>query len=289
MDSRLGAAAVLVLLAVAGPVAALPQPSLYFLKDGALGPAGDGLLNATLPNGTEPAARPILVGQENLLPVRFATPAGEAHPDRLYGPLFIGLWTGESAVLNGNLTATLYELTAAGAVPLANASVALDLNASEAPDPTSLVPPDPTDPQAAVLYVVAQALPLVLNPPQLLYLGVVDIPFSEDAQFAIGFRLDAGSSPLPVPVGAFAQVQYDSILTPSFVYAPWYAPDPPRPTPTPRPTTTGPGGTGASSPAPTTDGGGGGDDGGNGAPGFGPLLALAALGTAFALWRRRVR
>lgn len=254
------------LLLMAPAASAYVQPVFYFLKDapgsvndqlppspvplpipipipvptvdpnaGILDPYDRTAMNA--PNSTTASARYVTAGTDALMPIQFLTPAGVEHPDRIKGPLFIGLWIGESTVMNGNLTATLYEMPASGTpVPLANASVVLDLNQSTLPsDPTVFIPENQTDPQAIVFYEMAQLYPLLIHPPALFVLGPVDIPFAADSQFAIGFRLTQGSSPTPLPVGAYAAIQYDGAYAPSFVYVPWYAPDPPRPTFSPRP------------------------------------------------------
>lgn len=311
--------ALLTALLVAAPAAsAYVQPVFYFLKD-APGPTDDavpplpvpvpvvipiptltldaGVLDpydrnaGNAPNGTTAKARLVTPGTETLVPVQFVTPGNHSHPDRIKGPLFVGLWTGESTVLNGNLTATLYEIPAGGApVALAEASVVLDLNQSNLPtDPTVLIPENQTDPQAILFYELAQVLPLLLHPPALFILGPVDIPFSPESSFAIGFRLEQGSSPTPLPLGASATIQYDGAFAPSFVYVPWYAPDPVRPTPTPRPTSSGTGGSGSGGSQgglPTTDSVIEGDS--KDSPGFGPLAGVAALGLVALALRRRL-
>ena len=189
------------------------------------------------PNGTTGKERLVVAGQDAALPIQFLTPPDHIHPDRLKGYIFVGLWTGESATYQANLTATLYEIPAGGEpLALANASANLDFNQSNAPDPMTFIPANQTDPQAILFYEVAQVLPLILHPPALFMIGPIDIPVGNGSTFAIGFALTQGSSPVPVPAGAFASVQYDGAYTPSFVYAPWYAPDPPRPTTSPRPT-----------------------------------------------------
>ncbi|MFA5944921.1 MAG: PGF-CTERM sorting domain-containing protein, partial [Candidatus Thermoplasmatota archaeon] len=146
-------------------------------------------------------------------------------------------------------------------------------------------PQNQTDPQAIVFYEVAQVLPLVLHPPALFVLGPVDVPFGNESSFAIGFRLTQGSSPAPLPAGAFGSIQYDGAYTPSFVYVPWYAPDPPKPTFTPRPTSsssTSKAGTlgGSTSGSPVSD-----DD--KDSPGFALPLGLVALLAAAAFAARR--
>lgn len=244
-------------LCLGAAAAAAPQPVLYWLKDGATGPVGDGSLLAydplhpNVPNGTQPHSRLIIAGADAVAPVRFLTPSGEAHPDRLKGPLLVGLWLGPSSVYKGNLTATLYEVSGTTPHALAHASVMLDTDLNKTPNATKLIPPppappsppNPADPQAVnetqayaeaqatsiVFYEAAQALPLLIKPPAVFYMGVVDIPFNATSQFAIGFSLTQGSSSLPVAMGGFGHVQYDYLLGPSYVYVPWYKTDPVKP------------------------------------------------------------
>jgi hypothetical protein len=267
----------------------IPVPTLD-LNAGILDPYDRNLGNA--PNSTTAKARVITPGTEAVVPVQFVTPGEHSHPDRIKGPLFVGLWTGESTVMNGNLTATLYEFKADGSpgVALANASVVLDLNQSKLPsDPTVLIPANQTDPQAIAFYELAQVLPLLLHPPALFILGPIDIAFDPASSFAIGFAMTQGSSPTPLPLGATATIQYDGAFAPSFVYVPWYAPDPPRPTSTYRPPTytSGPRGTTSFGSIPTEDSVIVGDDDKD-TPAFGAgalLLALLAV-AAFAARRR---
>ena len=309
---------------------ARPAPVLYFLKDGADGPVGDGLLDAydpekgNVPNSTSPHSRFIFPGQDQVVPVRFV--AAEAdHPVRVFGPLWVGLWLGESATLNGNLTATLFEYQDAGtpglpAQPkvLASATVALDADPEALPNATTLVPPtpdpvppdpDPNDPQGSVnrtvaheqaqammlaFYEAAQLAPMILQPPAVLNMGTVDFTVNATSRMALGFRLDAGSSPGPVPVAAFGQIIYDSmpntaclVCGPSYLYMPWYAPDPvvvPQPpaSPTTSSSPTGDGTShddGATSSGPTKK---------KGIPGLEPVLLAACALAAAMLARRRL-
>lgn len=298
---------------VAVPAAqAYAQPTFYFLKDapgpldqvpdvpspiplpigvptldlnpGILDPYDPKAPNA--PNATTGKERIVPVGSELLLPVQFVTPADHTHPDRLKGSIFVGLWTGKSGTYQANLTATLYEIPAEGApIALANGSVDLDLNQSNVPDPMSLLPQNTSDPQTIVYYELGQIMPLVLHPPSLFILGPIDVPFNSGSSFAIGFALTQGSSPVPLPAGAFGTIDYDGAWTPSFVYAPWYAPDPPRPTPTPRPTFSNPAGThgGSHGGSRTLSGTAIPDDDNKDSPGLampamlGALIAVAAL------------
>lgn len=272
------------------PVPPLPpvgQPKLIVV-DGILEPYDFRLGNA--PNSTEPDLKLVYTASETIVPVRFVTPANHTHPDRIKGNFLVGAWTGESPVPNGNLTATLYEVKADGAeVALASASVAIDLNASKAPDPMTLVPPNSTDPMAIILYEVGQIAPLVLQPPLLFLLGPVDIAFDNASAFAIGFQLDPGSSPLPEPPGA-ATLRYNATFMPSFVYVPWYAPDPPKSTSTRSSTYTGPRTTGPRQTFSGTGTGGDDDDGGkkgNGIPGLELSLVVTLVAAAAYVARRR--
>jgi hypothetical protein len=227
-------ALVVLLVALAPAAQAYAQPVFYFLKDapgpqdeipdvpspiplpvalptlavdpGVMDPYDPKAPNA--PNGTTGTERLVPVGTDLIVPVQFVTPADHAHPDRLKGPIFIGLWTGKSSTYQANLTVTLYEVPASGEpVALANASASLDFNESSVPEPTTFIPPDTSDPQAILFYEVAQVLPLVLRPPMLFILGPVDVPFGEDSSFALGFRLTQGSSPVPLPAGAFGSIR----------------------------------------------------------------------------------
>jgi hypothetical protein len=308
-------ALVLALLLAVPAATAYVQPVFYFLKDrpsptdgvvpalpippivpipiptvdpnaGILDPYTQSAHNA--PNSTTAKLRMVTPGTDLAIPIQFVTPAGVEHPTRIKGPLFVGLWLGESSVAHGNLTATLYEIPASGmAVPLANASVALDANASKLPGPTTLIPANTTDPQAIAFYELGQVLPVLLHPPAIFILGPIDVPFAQDSSFAIGFRLTQGSSPAPLPTGAFASIEYDAINTPSFVYVPWYAPDPPRPTVTPRYTYSYSGTQSGHSSIPSSDQVISGD--GKKSPGLEPVVLLAGLAAVAIAMRRRTR
>lgn len=303
------------LLVAATAAEAYVQPAFYFLKDapgsvnsqvpnipsplplpvaiptidvnaGVLDPYNAKSPNA--PNGTTAKSREIPVATDAILPIQFVTPGNHSHPDRIKGPLLVGLWTGSSATYQANLTATLYEIPADGTpVAIAEASIDLDFNQSNVPDPTVLVPPNSTDPAVIAFYEVAQVYPMLLHPPALFILGPVDIAFSNTSSFGIGFRLTQGSSPAPAPAGAAASVEYDGLIEPSFVYVPWYAPDPPKPTTSPRPTSSY-SYSGGSSSRPTADQVIEGDDE-KGSPGLGLPLAVVALGALALAVRRKMR
>lgn len=242
------------------------------------------------PNGTTAKSRMVPAATETVLPIQFVTTDNHTHPDRIKGPLLVGLWTGTSMTYQANLTATLYEIPVEGTpLAIAEASLSLDFNQSNAPDPTAFIPPSSTDPTAIVFYELAQVYPMMLHPPALFILGPIDIPFNPDSAFAIGFRLTQGSSPVPLPAGASATIEYDGMIKPSFVYVPWYAPDPPRPTTTPRPS----GGSsytgGSYTGFPTTDQVIVGDDDEKKSPGLGLPLGVLALGAIAVAVRRKMR
>ncbi|MHB8632654.1 MAG: hypothetical protein ACYDBQ_01620 [Thermoplasmatota archaeon] len=271
------------------PAASFPVPALYFMGDAPTGPASAGVLlvpvPGLVPNTTSPQARPVVPAVPGS-PVQFAafvTPAGLPHADRLKGYLFIGLWTGASPTVHGNVSATVSEETAAGAlVPLGSASVAVDANASRAPAPTSLVPPNPTpDPStpqgwatSQVVYEAAQALPVILQPPNLLKIGPLDHAFNATSRLVISFTLvpaPGGPVPVgsPVPQGAAATLQYNYTLDPSFVYVPWYAADPVANPPGHPTSSAAPSSESTSSPPPTTSA--------KGSPGPDVVLVACAL------------
>ena len=79
------------------------------------------------PNGTTARSRVVTAATDAIVPIQFLTPADHSHPDRIRGPLLVGLWTGTATTYQANLTATLYEIPAGGepiaAVDLADADV----------------------------------------------------------------------------------------------------------------------------------------------------------------------
>jgi hypothetical protein len=216
----------LALLVLAPTVSAGYQPTLYYLKDGHLGPAQPGLLNATRPNATQPTLRPVPLDVPNLPAATFET-GGLPHPPRLLGPVYLGVWVGPSPVAEGNLTVRLLTLNGTRTIPLGNATMALDANVSNLPNPASLVPPNPSDPQGSVAYELSKLLPAVTPPPKLLYLGTMDALFNATQGLVLSFTVTPADGQ-PAARGAAATIQYNATLTPSFLYVPWYSPDPPR-------------------------------------------------------------
>jgi hypothetical protein len=265
------------------------QPKVIF-ADGILDPYN--FLAPNPPNSTEPDVKPVYTASETVAPARFVTPANLTHPNRLKGYFFIGVYTGESAVPNGNLTATIYEVKEDGTeLVLLTATAAIDLNTSKAPDPMSLLPPNSTDPMVIAYYEAAQVLPLVLTPPNIFLLGPVDLNFSNTSRLALGFHIAQGSSPSPEPPGV-ATITFNSTVNPSFLYVPWYAPDPPRSTYS-RSYTPGKTYSSTRTITKTSGGAGGGDDdgkggGGHGIPGFEVSLAITMVAMAALVARRRL-
>lgn len=278
---RILSLALLASLLLAVTAAAGPSPSLYFLQDGSAGPLGDGRMNATAPDSLEPSTRPIVAGTSDLPSAVFIGP--DAPQDRLYGPLFAAVWLGPSAVADGNLTGAVYIEDADGTrTLLATASQSVITNASSV-DPMTLVPPDPTDPEAAAAHVLGQAMAQTLQPPVVLDLGHVDAQVPEGGSISIGLYLEAGDSGSPLPAGA-ASAQYDGQMQPSFVWVPWYAPDPPPPSPNPSASPSGSASDISSGPSSDSPSPGSGDDSGEGpakdTPAIGLLPVLGLLGAA---------
>jgi hypothetical protein len=289
----LGAVALALLMLLPATVSAGSQPAVYYLRDGELGPATDGELNATVPNATQPSVRVIPVAATAVMPVRFAASDLE-HPERLLGPVYAAVWLGPSPVAKGNLTVTLMAMNGSIARPLLNASFPLDVNASNLPNPTAMAPPTPavppSDPQGyatyLAYYVLGQVIPAVQPPPRLFLLGMLDEEIGPDEMIALDFTITQGSSTLPAAQGLFGSVQYDGASTPSFVYVPWYSPSPQVTstwTPTPPRTSQPPSSNIAPSPSESdVDVGGG-----KGVPGPEFIVLAMAIGAAAIVRRRK--
>jgi len=218
----------LLVLLFAPAADARPAPALYFLHD-AEAPVLPGILNVTAPTGPDPSVRPVTLGTEELPSAVFVTEL-EEHAGRLKGRLLLGLWMGQSAVFEGNLTAILYEVDADGArTPLVRASLDIARDPTQT-DPTTLVPPDPTNVTESVAYLQYQALTALLPPPVLVDLGLVDVNVT-GPQLALGLFLEPAPGGV-APAGA-ASIQYDGQFHPSFAFVPWYEPDPPKAAPSP--------------------------------------------------------
>lgn len=209
-------------------------------------------LPATAMDTDAPQTRLILPGQEMALPVMFNSNAS-ANTGRIYGPVITLLFLPKSpTVQHGNVTAQLV-VVPKGASPLAVpppgeviASTTFSMDAGNTteflPNATSLVPPNPTDPQAALAYVQGQLLAygittlassykvaFLLNETKSF---IIDKAVDPESTVQMRLSLAPGSSPLLVPVAAGQPMVYWNFLTPTFVYVPWYAADPPHTTPT---------------------------------------------------------
>ncbi|MFO1534389.1 MAG: hypothetical protein ABR586_01855, partial [Thermoplasmatota archaeon] len=209
-------------------------------------------LPATAMDTDAPQTRLILPGQEMALPVMFNSNAS-ANTGRIYGPVITLLFLPKSpTVQHGNVTAQLV-VVPKGASPLAVpppgeviASTTFSMDAGNTteflPNATSLVPPNPTDPQAALAYVQGQLLAYgfttLASSYKVVFLlnetksFIIDKAVDPESTVQMRLSLAPGSSPLPIAIAAGQPVAYWNILTPSFVYVPWYAADPPHTTPT---------------------------------------------------------
>ncbi len=261
----------------AAPLAAAGStPSLVFLADGASGPVGDGILTQDWPDSNESKARPVLI--ELAGPSAVFVDVEEPPGTHLRGHVFAGIWPDAAIAKDARLRVTLWLDDQA----IAEAMVVVNVDPSAAPDPASLVPPDPSDPEGAVYHALGTVLPLVLQPPTLVDLGVVDVEVPAGSQIKIGLGL-TGADGMP-PLGAAMAVKYDGVLTPSFLYLPWWSANPEAVSPqiervpkgqspiaTPTASSTDP-------PAPASNPG-------NDSPGL-SLIAVVA-GLSVALWLRR--
>lgn len=273
------------LLALAPLAAAGPQPAIYYLQDGAT-PLGDGTLDSEPPSKNETSYRPITYGPDG--PVVWFD--ASAPTDRLLGRAFVGLWPEAFAVTGGNITAGLYIDDGTTRTLISETGVPIATDPSNLPDPMALIPPDPTDPEGAIFHVASQVLPLVSAPPMLLDLGFVDATVPANATVLLGIHLSAGADGLP-PVGTFL-LKYDAPTAPSFVYAPWYAPDPAptsstgtrAPTSTATPTNTATPSSTSGAPLDFTDDE---EPEGKDSPGIGIVFLAAALLAFVAVRRQR--
>lgn len=273
-------------LAVAGPA-----PAVHYLADEA-SPFQTGAMQTEAPSKNESSQRLVTAGIDGPT-VWFSTPVQEG---RLAGPAFLGLWTTANPVVLGEVEASLWLDADGNRTLLSSAALDAAIDPAQIPEPTSLVPPDPTDPEGAAFHVAAQLLPLLMSPPMVFDLGAIDVEAPANASLMLGLELVGD----PLPVGA-SIIQYDAVTAPSFLYVPWYAPDPPAPQPTSSPSPTSsppsssssstsspppsasPGGTGSSAPEPEAEEEAPSED----SPGAGLLAILVALGAAAYVMRRR--
>jgi hypothetical protein len=284
-----------------GELAALTPPGLPPVNQS--DPAS---LPATVMDTRAPQTRMIFPGQELVLPVMFNSNSS-ANVGRIYGPVLTLLFMPKSpAVQHGNVTAQLVVVPKGAAVtdlpPKGEvvASATFDMDAGNTtdflPNATALVPPNPTDPAAALAYAEGQLLAYgiteLASSYKIAYLlnetksFIIDKRVDEGSTVQLRLLLAQGSSAAPVATGAGQPIVYWNFLTPSFVYVPWYAADPPHQTPTyttqPMPTHTGgtggAGGDGSASSSPTK----------KKSPGIEAPLAILGLAALALVARRRL-
>ncbi len=233
-------------LATAGSV-----PTIGFLRDDGP-PVSPGILSLDWPTGNESSARqvpPELLGETTFV-ADFDAP-GEAW----LGRLMMGVWPDAGIAKEAVIQARI----SIDDEVVAEASIPVDVDPEDIPDPQALVPPDPTDPQGAVMHAAVQAAPLILEPPLLVDFGIVDLQVPNGSVIKLHLSVQSGE----VPVPGTAAIKYDSLLSPGFVYIPWFSADPeatapqvapaapaPQPAPQPQPSGPAPSPTGEDSPLP---------------------------------------
>lgn len=272
-------------LAVAGPA-----PAVHYLADEA-SPFETGALETEAPSKNESSQRIVTAGIDGPS-VWFSTPVQQG---RLAGPAFLGLWTMANPAVLGDIEASLWLEADGNRTLLSSAALDAAIDPSQLPEPTSLVPPDPTDPEGAAYHVAAQLLPLLMSPPMVFDLGMIDAEAPANASLLLGLQMVGD----PLPIGT-SIIQYDAVTSPSFLFAPWYAPDPPAPQPTSSPpsSTSAPSSSGSSTSSPSPGGSSSSSSSSSSpepddeapsedSPGAGLLAALAALGAAAYVMRRR--
>lgn len=187
------------------------MPELLYLSPGTTPMSGS--MDSSAPSDLNATYGVVLPGTADVASLQFSH---ESNRSQLLGPMLLGLWIGPSPTLMGNITAVLQE----GGEEIGSASVNIALDPMGI-DPTTLLPPDPSDPAAAAAYVAAKAAAALMAPPVLLDLGYIEHNLT-DGDISLSFFLEGE----PLALGA-ATVQYDSALSPSFLYLPFYEPDPP--------------------------------------------------------------
>lgn len=310
-------AVVLALMLVVPAAEAAGKPAIYFLRDAELAPGVPapmlpGILSTIPPpavdlenvtnNDEPPGTRIIYPLVDAAVNQQFVTHNDTYNQNRIYGPILVLAYVPKTpAVQNANLSIQLVvlpsgaDVTTPGTV-LASASVAVDGGNQTLPNPQNFVPPNPGDPQGAAAYVAGQLLLYGLQKVNearvLAFLDddvkdyIVNASIPEGSSLALRFRLEQGSSPLPIPIAVGQPILYDSALAAALVYVPWYAPDPaPTPKPTPTPSSTPPGSPPSPSPPPTS--GPSSSDEEKGSPGPSAFLPIVVVLGALLLLRRR--
>ncbi len=206
---------IVLLLALAMPVASAGSaPAIGFLADDDMGAASPGIIHLAWPETNESSARPVVLDMLGATCFQYIDEQPGTH---FRGPLFAGLWPDAAVAKESELKVAVWvdgEEIAAQAIPL-------DLDPSQVPEPTSIVPPDPTNPDGALMQVVATAAPLILQPPTLVNFGYIDMELEDGAKIEVCLSLVSGD----VPTAAAMALKYDGLLSPSYVYMPFWSAD----------------------------------------------------------------
>ncbi len=273
MHARTAPLLLVAILAIASAGAAAAQPAIYFMRDVDDRPIGDATLEVTAPppadlnnpaNNTPPSVRNV----GPFLHEQFVRPTSDNNTGWLVGPVIIGLWAPETPLIDEATLVIEFGLFTAGTNPLmqdaevlASARVPIEGGNITPPDPMRFIPPDPTNPEGSANHIAAEAIayaaPMLLQAPYVLLLEnngtqVLNQEVPVDAKVGVRFILEPpNGSALPLPVGAGQPIEYDFGLAPSFLYVPWYVPDP---APTNQPSSSTTTSSSTTSGAPTTIG-----------------------------------
>lgn len=294
MSMRRMVACVLVLALSSVPVAAAAsEPAVYYLHRRDLTDPdqliGGPLMSVDPPEDEAHMISPVTLGTDDLPTLLWTAADEEDRPTRIIGPLFVGLFRGQEALSDGNMSAVLYEVASDDTrTVLAKASLHVNIteDPEQTPDPTTIVPPnpDPTDPEGAAMHAAAKLLPMVLEAPLVFNFGFVNLELQNGSKLALGLFLEEDEEG-NVPAGTIPLYYDGTLLAPSFLFVPWFrenpapppVPEPPAPQPQPP----------APQPQPEPEPEPEDDEPNKDSPGVGILAALALVGLAGYLARRR--
>ncbi len=210
------------LLALAPAALAAPQPAIYYLQDTDAGPTEAGEAT-TIPPGDNASTsqRAIAYSDADAPSALFDFPA--ASLERLRGSSIAGVWIGDAVAADANLSAALYIVAPNGSrTMIAHASHSLLLDEDDVPPAAAWLAPNASAEQA-VLNVTGFVANATKEPPVMFGFGYIDRVVPSDYVLALGVFMEPGSSGIPLGI---ATLEYGSQAAPSFVLAPWYAPDP---------------------------------------------------------------
>lgn len=206
-----------------------PQPAVYFLEDTASGVSAPG--NATADYPDENASSNVrLLAYGSVADPTHLFHAPESAIVRLQGDAIAGTWISPDLAVDAGVSAALYEIDANGnRTHIANATHSLLIDPEDVPDPASLLPPDPEDPEGAAYHVAAAVVSAMEGPHILHHFVGISHDMASGSHLAIGFYMSEGSGGIPLGVTG---IEYGSQEHASFLFAPWYTPDPaPAPAP----------------------------------------------------------